>query len=305
MADLYDVIIIGGGPAGLTAGIYCARARFKTLMIEKMVPGGQVMTAFMIENYPGFPEGIQGPDLMEKFIEQGKRFGLETDSGTVEKITIEGDIKLLHLEDRILKSRAVIIATGAAPIKLNIPGEDLYTGRGVSYCATCDGAFFRNQEVAVIGGGNSALSEAFFLTRFASKVYIIHRRDKLRADAIVQEEARENPKISFIWDTVVDSAEGDDSGMTKLKLRNVKSGATSELPAQGVFIYVGMHPNTEFLKGTIELTPDGYITADEEGKTSAPGVFAVGDVRKKELRQIATAVGDGAAVSFTVERYLK
>ncbi|MEK7851646.1 MAG: FAD-dependent oxidoreductase, partial [Deltaproteobacteria bacterium] len=192
MADLYDVIIIGGGPAGLTAGIYCARARFKTLMIEKMVPGGQVMTAFMIENYPGFPDGIQGPDLMEKFSQQAKRFGLETESGSVEKITLEGDVKLVHLEDRILKCRAVIIATGAAPIKLNIPGEDLYTGRGVSYCATCDGAFFRNQEVAVIGGGNSALSEAFFLTRFASRVYIIHRRDKLRADAIVQEEAHAN-----------------------------------------------------------------------------------------------------------------
>lgn len=305
MTDLYDVIIIGGGPAGLTAGIYCARARFKTLMIEKMVPGGQVMTAFMIENYPGFPDGIQGPDLMEKFIEQGKRFGLETDSGTVEKITVEEDIKLIHLEDRIIKCKVVIIASGAAPIKLNIPGEELYTGKGVSYCATCDGAFFRNQEVAVIGGGNSALSEAFFLTRFASKVHIIHRRDKLRADAIVQEEAHANSKISFIWDTVVDSVEGDDSGMTKLKLRNVKSGATSELPAQGVFIYVGMHPNTEFLKGTIELTPEGYIVADEEGKTLMPGIFAAGDVRKKELRQIATAVGDGAAVSFTVEKYLK
>lgn len=305
MVDLYDVIIIGGGPAGLTAGIYCARARFRTLMIEKMVPGGQVMTAFMIENYPGFPDGIQGPDLMEKFSQQAKRFGLETESGSVERITVEGDIKIVHLEDRTLKCRAVIIATGAAPIKLNIPGEDLYTGRGVSYCATCDGAFFRNQEVAVIGGGNSALSEAFFLTRFASRVYIIHRRDKLRADAIVQEEARENPKISFIWDTVVDAVEGDDSGMTRLKLRNVKSGATSELPGQGVFIYVGMHPNTEFLKGLIELTPDGYINADEEGKTTVPGIFAVGDVRKKELRQIATAVGDGAAVSFTVEKYLK
>src|SRR3990172_5348920 len=250
MSDIYDVIIIGGGPAGLTAGIYCARARFKTLMIEKMIPGGQVMTAFMIENYPGFPEGIQGPDLMERFI------------------------------------------------KLNVPGEGLYVGRGVSYCATCDGAFFRNQDVAVIGGGNSALSEAFFLTRFASKVHIIHRRDKLRADAIVQEEAHANPKISFILDTVVDAIEGDESGMTKLKLRNVKSGAISELPAQGVFIYVGMHPNTEFLKGTVELTPDGYIVADEDGNTTVPGIFAAGDVRKKELRQIATAVGDGAAVSF-------
>lgn len=305
MADLYDVIIIGGGPGGLTAGIYCARARFKTLMIEKMVPGGQVMTAFMIENYPGFPEGIQGPDLMEKFIAQAKRFGLETDSGTVEKITVEGEIKIIHLEDRIIKCRAVIIASGAAPIKLNVPGEGLYVGRGVSYCATCDGAFFRNQEVAVIGGGNSALSEAFFLTRFASKVYIIHRRDKLRADAIVQEEAHANSKISFIWDTVVDAVEGDDSGMTKLKLKNVKSGATSELPASGVFIYVGMHPNTGFLKGFVDLTSDGYIVADEDGNTSVQGIFAAGDVRKKELRQIATAVGDGAAVSFTVEKYLK
>lgn len=305
MADVYDVIIIGGGPAGLTAGIYCSRARFKALMIEKMVPGGQVMTAFMIENYPGFPEGIQGPDLMEKFIEQGKKFGLETDSGTVERIAIEGDLKVIHLEDRILKSRAVIIASGAAPVKLNVPGEELYTGRGVSYCATCDGAFFRNQEVAVIGGGNSALSEAFFLTRFASRVHIVHRRDKLRADAIVQEEAHANPKISFIWDTVVDAVDGDEAGMTKLKLKNVKSGATSELPVQGVFIYVGMHPNTEFLKGFIELTPDGYVVADEEGKTSMPGIFAAGDVRKKELRQIATAVGDGATVSYALEKYLK
>jgi len=305
MSDIYDVIIIGGGPAGLTAGIYCARARFKTLMLEKLIPGGQVMTAFMIENYPGFPEGIQGPDLMEKFIEQGKRFGLETDSGTVEKITVEDDIKLIHLEDRVIKCKAVIIASGAAPIKLDIPGEGLYTGRGVSYCATCDGAFFRNQEVAVIGGGNSALSEAFFLTRFASKVHIIHRRDKLRADAIVQEEAHANPKISFIWDTVVDAIEGDEAGMTKLKLRNVKSGATSELPAHGVFIYVGMHPNTEFLKGFVELTSDGYVVADEDGNTTVPGIFAAGDVRKKELRQIATAVGDGAAVSFRVEKYLK
>lgn len=305
MADVYDVIIIGGGPAGLTAGIYCARARFRTLMIEKLVPGGQVMTAFMIENYPGFPDGIQGPELMEKFAEQAKRFGLETESGSVERITVEGDIKVVHLGDRILKCRAVIIATGAAPVKLNVPGEGLYTGRGVSYCATCDGAFFRNMEVAVIGGGNSALSEAFFLTRFARRVYIIHRRDKLRADAIVQEEASANPKISFILDTVVDSIDGDESGMNRLRLRNARSGETSELAAHGVFIYVGMHPNTEFLKGFIELTPDGYIVADEEGQTSVPGVFAAGDVRKKQLRQIATAVGDGAAVSFTVERYLK
>jgi thioredoxin reductase (NADPH) len=305
MADIYDVIIIGGGPAGLTAGIYCSRARFKTLMIEKLVPGGQVMTAFMIENYPGFPEGIQGPDLMERFTRQAKRFGLETDSGTVEKITMEGETKVVHLEDRIVKGRAVIIATGAAPVKLGVPGEGLYTGRGVSYCATCDGAFFRNMEVAVIGGGDSALSEALFLTRLADKVYVIHRRDQLRAEAILQEEAKANPKISFIWDTVVDAVEGDESGMTGLKLRNLKSGETSDLPAQGVFIYVGMRPNTEFLRGLIELATDGYIVADEEGRTSIPGIFAAGDVRKKQLRQIATAVGDGAAVSMTVEKYLK
>lgn len=305
MAGIYDVVIIGGGPAGLTAGIYCARGRFKTLMLEKLVPGGQVMTAFMIENYPGFPEGVQGPELMEKFTEQAKRFGLAIDSGTVEKITVEGDIRLIHLEDRIIKSRAIIIATGAAPVKLNIPGEGLYIGRGVSYCAICDGAFFRNMDIAVIGGGDSALSEALFLTRFARKVYIIHRRDRLRAEAITQEEATANPKISFILDTVVDAAEGNESGLSSLKLRNVKSGETSVLPAQGMFIYVGMRPNTEFLKGFVELTPDGYIVADEEGRTSLPGIFAAGDVRKKQLRQIATAVGDGAAVSFTVEKYLK
>ena len=243
------------------------------------------MTAFMIENYPGFPEGIQGPDLMEKFVAQGKRFGLETDSGSVEKITVEGDIKIIYLEYRILKCKAVIIATGAAPVKLNVPGEGLYTGRGVSYCATCDGAFFRNQEVAVIGGGNSALSEAFFLTRFASKVYIIHRRDKLRADAIVQEEAHTNPKISFILDTVVDAIEGDESGMTKLKLRNVKSGAISELPAQGVFIYVGMHPNTEFLKGLQKRSGRIlYVRAKEiPGLTTQEWILQIGTVKSHTL----------------------
>jgi len=301
--ELYDVVIIGGGPAGLTAAIYNGRALLKTLVIEKMMIGGQATITHQIDNYPGFPDGVTGPELMELFEKQAKRFGAEFKSTTVKKISTEGNIKILDTDGEPIRTKTVIIATGAQPRRLGIPGEEKLIGKGVSYCATCDGAFFRDAEVAVIGGGDSAVKEAIFLTKFAGKVYVIHRRDELRAEKITAKQAFENEKIEFIWDTVVEEITGD-FAVKSLKLKNVKDGSASELPVEGAFIYVGMIPNTDFLNGFVELDDKAYIVAGHNTHTNVQGVFAAGDVRQKMARQVATAVGDGASAAMAAEECL-
>jgi len=300
----YDLIIAGGGPAGLTAGLYAARARVRTLLVEKMTPGGQAATTFQIENYPGFAQGISGPDLSQAMEEQAKRFGLEATYGEVKGLSSREPFWELEFEDRKVSAKAVIVATGVDPRKLGVPGEETLRGRGVSYCATCDGPFFKEQDIGVVGGGDSGVEEAIYLTRFARRVYLVHRRDTLRAEKVIQERAFENPKIEFIWDTVVTRVVGD-SGVEALELQNVKTQDTRSLKVGGVFFYVGSLSNTGFLKGTVNLDDQGYVLTDDNMATSAVGVFAAGDVRRKLLRQVATAVGDGATAAFAAEKYIE
>lgn len=300
---MYDLIIIGGGPAGLTAGIYGARARLKTLLLERGLVGGLAATTETIENYPGFPEGVSGWDLMMKFKEQAEKLGLEIRSEEVETLSLEGTVKEIRTSGGEYKGKAIILATGSRPKPLGVPGEADFYGQGVSYCATCDGAFFRNREVVVVGGGDSAVDEAQFLTRFANKVTVVHRRDRFRAAKVSVEKAQANPKIAFKLNAVIESINGED-GVESVEVRDVISGETSSLPAQGVFVYVGTEPNSKFLVGKLELTELGFIKVDTALRTSVPGVFAAGDVRDTPLRQVSTAVGDGAVAAMEAERYL-
>ncbi|MEJ2469563.1 MAG: thioredoxin-disulfide reductase [Desulfuromonadales bacterium] len=301
---LYDVVIIGGGPAGLTAGLYTSRAKLRTLVVERMILGGQVMTTTKVENYPGFPGGIDGPDLMMRFQEHCQEFGLETITGDVTGLLVEGDEKSVIVEDRPIRTRAVIITTGAEPSKLGVDGETEFTGRGVSYCATCDGAFFRDVPVAIIGGGDTAAEEALFLSRFASKVYLVHRRDQLRTTKLLQERIFANDKIEPVWNSVVEQVLGDKSGVTALQLRNRRDDTQTALEVAGMFVAIGVTPKAHFLADILDLDKEGYILTDADCRTSIPGVFAAGDVRKKILKQIATAVGDGAIAAIVAEKYL-
>lgn len=303
---MYDVIIIGGGPAGLTAGLYTSRARLKSLLIEKGFPGGQVMTTEWVENYPGFEDGVSGAELAGKMEKQAVKFGLEIVQGSVINVSLDNNIKKVVLEDKKqYEAKAVIIATGSNPRPLKIEGEDEFRGRGVSYCATCDGAFFKDSKLAVIGGGDSAVEEGLFLTKFAETVYIVHRRDELRAAKVVQERAFENPKIKLVWDSVPEKIEGDGTGVTAVHIKNVKTGEKSVLDVQGIFIYIGYNPNTAFLKEIIKLDESNYVLANDDMFTSEQGIFVAGDVRKKLLKQIATAVGDGATAAISAEKYIE
>jgi thioredoxin reductase (NADPH) len=262
------------------------------------------MTTTKVENYPGFPGGIDGPDLMMRFQEHCQEFGLRIETGEVEGLEDQGEYKVLMIDGEPVKARAVIIATGAEPRKLGVTGESEFTGRGVSYCATCDGAFFRDATVAIVGGGDTAAEEALFLTRFAKKVYLIHRRDELRATAILQDRVLKNEKVEPVWNAEVTEIKGDNSGMKSVQLKDRVSGEERTLDLEGMFIAIGVTPKAQFLAELLELDSEGYIHTDTECRTSIPGVFAAGDVRKKILKQIATAVGDGAIAAIMVEKYL-
>ncbi|MFH1155054.1 MAG: thioredoxin-disulfide reductase [Pseudomonadota bacterium] len=299
----YDMVIVGAGPGGLTAGIYAARARMNVLLLEKAAPGGQIIITDWIENYPGFPEGISGYDLAEKMLTQAKNLGLEIQTEEVTGVDLDGDVKTLHLGEKKLTTKTVIIATGASPRKLGI-GEDRFMGKGISFCATCDAPFFRNKTVVAVGGGDTAVQEAIFLTKFVERVYLVHRRDQLRATKILQERALKNPKIKFVWDSVVTGIDGFFS-VENVHVKNIKSGEQQTIKADGCFIWIGITPNTAFLKDRLDMDPFGFINVDVNMKTSIPGVFAAGDVRNTPLRQISTAVGDAAIAAISAEHYIE
>lgn len=298
----YQVVIIGGGPAGLTAGLYASRAGLRSLLLERGLYGGQIVNAQRVENYPGFPEGIAGLKLGELMYEQATRYGLETLSAEVTGMGA-GSPYEVSTSEGAFEAQTVIIAAGAEPQKLGVPGEERLLGHGVSYCATCDGFFFREQDVAVIGGGDTALSDALELTQHARKVYVIHRRDQLRAGRVIQERAFAEPKLSFIWDTVVDEIAGNDL-VSHLKLRNVKSGQASALEVSGIFVAVGIRPNSQRYAHIVKVDETGHIVTDERLATSAPGIFAAGDIRQNSARQVITAAGDGAAAALSAFKYL-
>jgi thioredoxin reductase (NADPH) len=302
--SIYDVIIVGGGPAGLTAGLYTTRARLKTLLIESYTVPSQATVTALIENYPGFPEKISGFELIDKFKKQARNFGLEFSVGNVKNIQKDKDKWQIVVEDKIYNCLSLIIAVGARPKKLGVAGEDKFRSKGVSYCATCDGALFKDKEIVVVGGGNTAIEEALFLTRFGKKVTLIHRRDKLRATKILQERALSNKKIDFVWSSQVIEILGDES-VEAVKVKNIKTCQLSKILCNGVFIFVGLVPNTDFLKGIIELDEEGYIITDDNMKTSQEGIFACGDCRKKLLRQVVTACGDGAIAAFSAQKYVE
>lgn len=304
VANTRDLIIVGGGPAGFSAGIYAARAALDTVLVERGAPGGQAATTENIENYPGFPEGIGGPELAANMESQANRLGLETVYTSANKLTWDNNKFVVETDTEPIAAKTVILATGAQPKKLGVKGENQFTGRGVSYCATCDGAFFRKKKVAVIGGGDAAVEEAIFLTKLVKKVYLVHRRGELRAAKIAQQRAFENPKIEFIWHNVLEQVLGD-TVVKAIKIKDVRTGETRSLDVDGVFIYIGIAPNSELVDKLVTLDKNGYVITDENMQTSLPGLFAAGDVRKKPLRQVVTAVADGATAVASVVRYLQ
>lgn len=298
----FDVIVLGGGPAGLAAGMYAARAGLNVLILEKAVLGGQIAVTGYIDNCPGCIEG-SGTELIAYMQNQATKFGAKIAYAEVLEVNLQGNTKTIYTTDGKFLARSVIVATGASPQKLGVPGEEKLRGKGVSHCATCDGPFYKDKVVAVVGGGDAAVEEANYLTRFASKVILIHRRNTLRATKIIQDRAMANPKIEFIWDTVIDEMLGDGK-ISSVILRNVKTDQRSELQIDGLFIYIGMNPNTEVFEGQLQLTPEGYIVTDERMETSVPGVFAAGDIRHTPLRQVITAAADGAIAATYADRYL-
>ncbi len=301
---IYDVAILGAGPAGMTAAVYTSRANLSTIMIERGVPGGQMVNTNEVENYPGFAS-VLGPDLSNKMFEHAKKFGAEYAFGDVKRLNDGDEYKTIVTGNKEYKARAVIIATGAEHKKLGIPGEEEYSGRGVSYCAVCDGAFFKDRELVVVGGGDSAVEEGIFLTRFAKKVTIVHRRDQLRAQKILQERAFANEKIDFIWSHTVKEIHGKDGKVNSVTLVSTKDGTEREFKTDGVFIYIGLVPLTKPFEHLGITNEDGWIITDEEMRTKIPGIFAAGDVRAKSLRQIVTATGDGSIAAQSAQEYVE
>lgn len=301
----YDLIIIGGGPAGLTAAIYGGRSQLRTLVIEKGLPGGQIADTQDVENYPGFPEVISGPELAERFANQARRFGAEIVMDEVQGVsgTAETGFTVRGYENEY-HGKAVILAMGANPRLLDVPGESELFGRGVSTCATCDGFFFRGREVVVVGGGDAAVEEGLFLTKFADKVTIIHRRDELRANKVAQERAFKNEKMAFEWNTVVKEIHAEDGAVSGLTLVDVHTNEERFFKTDGVFIYIGHVPNTEWLAGVVDLTDTGYVAVTDEVFTSVPGVYAAGDVADEVYRQLSTSIGAGTRAAMTAERWL-
>lgn len=300
-----DVAIIGGGPCGLAAGLYLCRARIDAVLLEQMLTGGQAVYSPLIENYPGFPDGIPGPDLVELMKAQVDRFGLEIKTfAPVVELSFEGDAKVLKLEEGEIRAYSVIVAAGRSPKKMGIPGEDEYTGRGISYCATCDAPLFKEKVVMVVGGGDAAVEEALHLTRFASKVVLVHRRDELRASSYLQERILSDPKIEFMWNSVPVEIKGDKT-VNATVVQNILTGEKTEVPVSGVFFYVGNAPNTGFLSEVIELDETGYVVTDDRMESSMPGVFAAGDARANYFKQVILAVAEGALAALSAQRYLE
>jgi thioredoxin reductase (NADPH) len=303
--QILDAVIVGGGPAGLTAGIYLARARMEAVLVEKQAPGGAPALTEKIENYPGFPEGVAGFELVDRMRLQAEGFGLRINPyNPLTGLRDEGEVKVLETEEGELRAHAVILATGMRPAPLDVPGEEEFHGKGVSFCATCDGAFFRDAVVAVVGGGDSAVEEAMFLTRFARKVVIIHRRDRLRAGKILQERVLAHPKVEVKWKKVVKEIRGDRK-VNGLLLGDVEDGSEEEIAVDGVFLYVGNIPNTEAVQGTVELDPKGYILTGVSLETNIRGVFAAGDVRSGGVWQVAAAVGDGVRAALNAQFHVE
>lgn len=298
-----DIGIVGGGPAGLAAGLYAARALRRTVLWERGLIGGQIATTSTVENYPGFPEGVNGLDLALAMRQQAERFGMETRYEAVTGLRADLDGFVLATDGAQVHARAVIVTAGAEPIRLDVPGEIELTGRGVSYCATCDAAFFRDVPVAIVGGGDAAIDEALFTTRYASKVYVIHRRDELRASKVLQQRAFASPKIEFIWDTVVERVKGE-SNVESLELRNVRSGERRTLPVAAMFVFIGQRPASELLGGLTSLDHGGHVEVNEWMETEVPGLFAAGDLRSQSARQLVTAAGDGVTAAIRAEHYL-
>lgn len=300
----YDIIIIGGGPAGYTAALYATRAGFSTLLIEKMSAGGQLALTGMVDNYPGFEEGVDGFTLGMKMQSSAERFGAKTEYAEVTELDLNGNIKKVITDSGEFSCRAVIIATGANPRELGLAGENEFLGRGIHYCAHCDGRFYKDKTVIVVGGGNSAAADALYLSRLVKKVYLVHRRDTLRATKIYHEPLKSAENIEFLWDSQITEFISDQK-ITGAKAQNIKTGETKDLLVDGIFVSIGRKPATEFLKNDITLDENGYIIADETTKTNIDGVFAVGDVRTKALRQVVTAVSDGAVAVHYAEEYLE
>ncbi len=303
---VWDLIIVGAGPAGLAAGIYAGRSNLRTLVLDQMMPGGQLLITEAIENYPGFPEPISGFELSEKMKDQAKRFNVAIESGyIVTSVDLDGEIFTVEVESGgKIKGKTVIWAAGSTPRKLGVPGEAEFIGRGVSYCAVCDGAFFKDRTVAVVGGGDSALEEALYLTKFASKVYLIHRRDRFRAVKVLQDRVSKNEKIEPILNKVVEAIKGSQF-VEYVVLKDTVSGEVTNLDVDGVFVFIGNEPNVKPVLHLVDSTPQGYVITDEEMATSTPGLFAAGDVRAKSLRQVVTAVSDGAIAAMSATKYLE
>ena len=303
MAKSYDVIIIGAGPAGMTAALYASRANLSVLLLDRGIYGGQMNNTAAIENYPGF-KSVLGPDLAKDMYESATQFGAEYAYGSVESVEDRGDVKIVTTDSDTFETKALVIGTGSEYRKLGVTGEDTYGGRGVSYCAVCDGAFFRNKHVVVVGGGDSAIEEGTYLTQLADKVTVIHRRDQLRAQQILQDRAFANPKMEFVWNSNVTEIIGDDKKVTGVKVNNNKTGEDSEIAVDGVFIYVGINPITKPFSNLGITDENGWIETNDHMETKVPGIFAVGDVRKKGLRQVATAVGEGGTAGQGVYTYI-